>query len=65
MARANLAREPGIVSGNSLDRSDVQRLRIFRKINNAFVRARPTLVGCQYILPLTSHAQETVHVDVI
>jgi glycosyltransferase involved in cell wall biosynthesis len=43
--------------------SDGHRLRIARKSDQALVRARPTLFGYQFILRLTPHAQETVHVE--
>jgi glycosyltransferase involved in cell wall biosynthesis len=49
----------------AISESDGQRLRITHKIDRALVRARPTLFGYQYILRLTPHAQETVHVEVI
>jgi glycosyltransferase involved in cell wall biosynthesis len=45
--------------------SDGQQVRTAHKIDNALVRARPTLFGYQFILRLTPHAQETVHVEVI
>jgi 2-polyprenyl-3-methyl-5-hydroxy-6-metoxy-1,4-benzoquinol methylase len=45
--------------------SDGRRLRIARKSDQALVRARPTLFGYQFILRLTPHAQETVHVDLV
>jgi SAM-dependent methyltransferase len=49
----------------AISESDGQNLRVARKIDNALVRARPTLFGYQYILRLTPHAQETVHVEAI
>jgi hypothetical protein len=49
----------------AISESDGQRLRITRKIDRALVHTRPTLFGYQYILRLTPHAQETVHVEVI
>jgi SAM-dependent methyltransferase len=49
----------------AISESDGQKLRMTRAIDKAFVRARPTLFGYQYILRLTPHAQETVHVEVI
>jgi 2-polyprenyl-3-methyl-5-hydroxy-6-metoxy-1,4-benzoquinol methylase/GT2 family glycosyltransferase len=49
----------------AISESDGQRLRVTHKIDKALVRARPTLFGYQFILRLTPHAQETVHVEVI
>jgi 2-polyprenyl-3-methyl-5-hydroxy-6-metoxy-1,4-benzoquinol methylase len=49
----------------AISESDGPRLGIYHKIDNALVRARPTLFGYQYILRLTAHAQETVHVEVV
>jgi len=45
--------------------SDGHRLRLARKSDEALVRARPTLFGYQFILRLTPHAQETVHVELV
>jgi 2-polyprenyl-3-methyl-5-hydroxy-6-metoxy-1,4-benzoquinol methylase len=45
--------------------TDSSRLRMVRAVDKALVRARPTLFGYQYVLRLTPHAQQTVHVEVI
>ncbi len=45
--------------------ADGRRLRIARKVDRALVRIRPTLFGYQYILRLTPHAEEAVHVEVV
>ena len=42
-----------------------RKLRIMSKGDRVLVGIRPTLFGYQYILKLTPHAQETVHVEVI
>jgi hypothetical protein len=34
-------------------------------VDRALVRARPTLFGYQFVLRLTPHAEEAVHVEVI
>jgi SAM-dependent methyltransferase len=44
---------------------DGRRLRIARKSGQALVNARPTLFGYQFVLRLTPHAQETVHVEFV
>jgi glycosyltransferase involved in cell wall biosynthesis len=44
--------------------TDGRSLRIARKSDKALVRLRPTLFGYQYILRLTPHAEEAVHVEV-
>lgn len=49
----------------AISEADGRRLRITRKIDRALVRLRPTLFGYQYILRLTPHAEETVHVEII
>jgi glycosyltransferase involved in cell wall biosynthesis/ubiquinone/menaquinone biosynthesis C-methylase UbiE len=45
--------------------SDGPRLKTASRSDRALVRARPTLFGYQFILRLTPHAQETVHVDFV
>jgi glycosyltransferase involved in cell wall biosynthesis/ubiquinone/menaquinone biosynthesis C-methylase UbiE len=49
----------------SISEADGRKLRMLRKTDKALVRARPTLFGYQYVLRLTPHARETVHVEVI
>jgi hypothetical protein len=49
----------------TISESDASRHRLVRRIDQALVRARPTLFGYQYVLRLTPHAQEAVHVEVI
>ena len=49
----------------AISESDGPRLRAARAIDKALVHARPTLFGYQYILRLTPHAQDSVHVEVI
>lgn len=49
----------------AISQSDGHRLRIAHKSDQALVRARPTLFGYQFILRLTPHAQETVHVELV
>ncbi len=48
----------------AISETDGRRLRLTRAIDRALVRVRPTLFGYQYILRLTPHAEETVHVEV-
>ena len=50
----------GTISG-----ADGSNIRLARAIDKSLVRARPTLFGYQYVLRLTPHAEETVHVEVI
>ena len=45
--------------------ADGRKLRIVSKSDRMLVGIRPTLFGYQYILRLTPHAQEAVHVEVI
>jgi glycosyltransferase involved in cell wall biosynthesis len=45
--------------------ADGRKLRVTRKIDRALVRLWPTLFGYQFVLRLTPHAKETVHVEVI
>jgi glycosyltransferase involved in cell wall biosynthesis/ubiquinone/menaquinone biosynthesis C-methylase UbiE len=49
----------------TISEADGRKLRLLRRADSALVRMRPTLFGYQYILRLTPHAQETVHVEVI
>jgi SAM-dependent methyltransferase len=49
----------------TISESDGSRLRFVRRIDRAMVRARPTMFGYQYVLRLTPHAQEAVHVEAI
>ena len=49
----------------AISETDGQKLRITRKVDQALVRLRPTLFGYQYILRLTPHAEDTVHVEVV
>lgn len=49
----------------AISEADGQKLRITRKVDKALVRLRPTLFGYQYILRLTPHAEDTVHVEVV
>jgi 2-polyprenyl-3-methyl-5-hydroxy-6-metoxy-1,4-benzoquinol methylase len=49
----------------TISASDGHRLRIARKIDMPLVRARPTLFGYQYVLRLTPHAQDSVHVQIV
>src|SRR5258708_37918726 len=49
----------------TISETDGSRLRLVRRIDRALVRARPTLFGYQYVLRLTPHAQEAVHVEAI
>jgi glycosyltransferase involved in cell wall biosynthesis len=48
-----------------ISESDPSRHRFVRAIDGALVWARPTLFGYQFVLRLTPHAQEAVHVEVI
>jgi 2-polyprenyl-3-methyl-5-hydroxy-6-metoxy-1,4-benzoquinol methylase len=45
--------------------ADGRDLRVTRRVDRALVRARPTLFGYQFVLRLTPHAEEAVHVEVI
>ena len=45
----------------AISETDGRRLRLARTVDKALVRIRPTLFGYQYVLRLTSHAEETVH----
>jgi glycosyltransferase involved in cell wall biosynthesis len=45
--------------------ADGRKFRIVSKSDRMLVGIRPTLFGYQYILRLTPHAQEAVHVEVI
>jgi glycosyltransferase involved in cell wall biosynthesis/ubiquinone/menaquinone biosynthesis C-methylase UbiE len=38
-------------------------LRIVRRVDDALVRARPTLFGYQHILRLTPHAEQAIHAE--
>jgi hypothetical protein len=49
----------------AIPEADGRRLRIARSIDKTLVRVRPTLFGYQYILRLTPHAEEAVHVEAI
>jgi 2-polyprenyl-3-methyl-5-hydroxy-6-metoxy-1,4-benzoquinol methylase len=48
----------------AISATDGPALRIARTSDKALVRLRPTLFGYQYILRLTPHAEEAVHVEV-
>jgi 2-polyprenyl-3-methyl-5-hydroxy-6-metoxy-1,4-benzoquinol methylase len=49
----------------TISESDRSRLRLTHRIDRTLVRVRPTLFGYQYVLRLTPHAQEAVHVEII
>ena len=49
----------------AISESDGRKLRLARSVDKTLVRIRPTLFGYQYVLRLTPHAEETVHVEVI
>jgi glycosyltransferase involved in cell wall biosynthesis len=49
----------------AISEADGQKLRITRNVDKALVRLRPTLFGYQYVLRLTPHAEDTVHVEVV
>lgn len=49
----------------TISETDGSRLRLVRRIDRALVRIRPTLFGYQYVLRLTPHAQEALHVEAI
>ena len=49
----------------AVSEADGQKLRIVSRSDRMLVGIRPTLFGYQYILKLTPHAQEAVHVEVI
>ena len=49
----------------AISEADRRKPRIASKSDRVLAGIRPTLSGYQYILRLTPHAQETVHVEVI
>lgn len=49
----------------AISEADGKRLRFLRKMDRALVRLRPTFFGYQYVLRLTPHAEEEVHVEVV
>ena len=49
----------------AISEADGRKLRTLRKIDKSLVRIRPTLFGYQYVLTLTPHAKDTVHVEAV